>query len=67
MLLAGLLLALQSAAFFGHSAYRVYLDPLLIVLASSLATAWLPVALRLVRRDMISDSASRESAHVDPR
>ena len=30
------LLALQSAVFFGHSAYRLYLDPWAIVLASGL-------------------------------
>lgn len=34
------LLALQSAVFFGHSGYRAYLDPLLIVLAS----AWFAAA-----------------------
>lgn len=34
--LAAALLALQSAVFFGHSAYRLYLDPWVLVLASGL-------------------------------
>ena len=33
--LAVILFAAQSAVFFGHSSYRAYVDPLLIVLATS--------------------------------
>jgi MYXO-CTERM domain-containing protein len=42
--LCALLLAAQSAIFFGHSGYRTYLDPLFIVLAAGLVASRAPRA-----------------------
>jgi predicted ABC-type sugar transport system permease subunit len=37
--IALLVLCVQSAVFFGHSSYRAYVDPLLVVLASGAVAA----------------------------